>query len=94
MTDKPPIRIYVNKIENRIIFKNRTGYYLKLLTSETMALLGRTKDKMIQNENGEHVLHLGIMQVVLAHCNIFNKNYQHHSRASYTFFPNKLFAQL
>ena len=31
--------IYVNKIENRIIFKIKTGYYLKLLTPETMQLL-------------------------------------------------------
>ena len=37
------IKIYVNKIENRIIFKIKTGYYLELLTSETMKLLGSTK---------------------------------------------------
>ena len=29
--DNPSIRIYVNKIENRIIFKIKTGYYLVLL---------------------------------------------------------------
>ena len=39
--DNPSIRIYVNKIENRITFKIKTGYYLKLLTPETMKLLGR-----------------------------------------------------
>ena len=27
-TDNPSIRIYVNKIENRIMFKIKTGYYL------------------------------------------------------------------
>ena len=32
----PSIRIYVNKIENRITFKIKNGYYLELLTSETM----------------------------------------------------------
>ena len=31
-TDKPPIRIYVNKIENRVTFTINTTYYLKLLT--------------------------------------------------------------
>ena len=36
------MRIYVNKTENRITFK--TGYYLKLLMSETMRLLGSTKN--------------------------------------------------
>ena len=37
--DNTSIRIYVNKIENRISFKIKTGYYLELLTSETMKLL-------------------------------------------------------
>ena len=32
------IRINVNKIENKITFKIKTGYYLKLLTPETMKL--------------------------------------------------------
>ena len=30
------IIIYANNIENRITFKIKTGYYLKLLTPETM----------------------------------------------------------
>ena len=37
--DNPSIRIYVNKIENRITFKIKNGYYLDLLTPETMKLL-------------------------------------------------------
>ena len=28
--DNPSIRIYVNKIENRVAFKIKNGYYLKL----------------------------------------------------------------
>ena len=43
--DNPPIRIYVNKIENRITFKIKTEYYVELLTAETMKLLGSTKIK-------------------------------------------------
>ena len=43
--DSPSIRIYVNKIENRITFKTKTGYYLELSTTETMKLLGSTKIK-------------------------------------------------
>ena len=34
--DNPPIIIYINKIENRITFKIKSGYYLELLTPETM----------------------------------------------------------
>ena len=43
--DNPSIRIYVNKIENRITFKIKNGYYLELLSPETMKLLGSTESK-------------------------------------------------
>ena len=38
-TVNPSIKIYVNKIEDRIAFKMKTGYYLELLTPKTMKLL-------------------------------------------------------
>ena len=44
--DNPSIRIYVNKIENRITFKIKSGYYLELLTPETMKLLESTESKI------------------------------------------------
>ena len=48
--------MYVNKIENRIIFKIKTGYYLELLTPETMKLIGSTENKITKDKNGENVL--------------------------------------
>ena len=39
-TVNPSIRIYTNKIENRITFKIKTGYYIEILTPETMKVLG------------------------------------------------------
>ena len=66
--------IYVNKTENRITFKIKTGYYLELWTPETMKLLGNTKSKITKNENGENVPHLGITEVVVILCNIVNKD--------------------
>ena len=36
VTDNPSIMIYVNKVENRITFKTKVGYYLEFLTPETM----------------------------------------------------------
>ena len=36
------MRVYVNDKENRIILKIKRGYYLQLLTPETMKLLGST----------------------------------------------------
>ena len=44
--DEPPVQIYVNKIENRITFKIKKGYSLKILTPETMKLLGSTENKI------------------------------------------------
>ena len=79
VTGYPPIRIYINKIENRITFRITTGYYLEHLTSETLKLLGITKSKINKYENGENVAHLDINEVVLVHCNIINKDYQQNS---------------
>ena len=55
--DNPSIKIYANKIENRITFKIKTGYYFELLTPETMKLLGSTKSKITKDKNGENVSH-------------------------------------
>ena len=42
LTDNSPTRIYVNKIKNRIKFKIKI-YYLQLLNTETITLLGSNK---------------------------------------------------
>ena len=41
-----------------------------------MKLLGITKIKLSKDGNGENVPHLEINEVVLAHCNIVNNDYQ------------------
>ena len=93
-TDKPPIQIYINKIENRITFKIKKGYSLELLTKEIMKLLGSTKNKITKDKNGENVPHLEITEVVLVHCNMVNNDYQQDSRVLYTFVPNQSFDSL
>ena len=40
--DDPSIKTYVNKIENGIKVKIKRGYYLELLTPETIKLFGST----------------------------------------------------
>ena len=94
VTDNPSIMIYVNKIENRISFKIKTGYYLELSTSETMKLLGSTKSKITKGKNGENIPHLKINEAILVQCNIFNNDYLQNSRVLYTFVPNKSFGQV
>ena len=39
------------------MFKIKTGYYLELLTPETMKLLGSTKNNTAKDKNGENVPH-------------------------------------
>ena len=83
------VRIYINKIENIITFKVKTGYYLELLTPEKIKLPGSTENRITKDKNGKKVLHLEITEVVLVHCNIANNDYQKDSRVLYTFVPNK-----
>ena len=77
--DDPSIRIYVNKIENKITFTIKNGYYLELLTPETIKLLGSTESKTTKDKKGESVPHLEIVELALIHCNLVNNNYQQNS---------------
>ena len=88
------IYIYINKVENRITFKIKNGYFLELLTAETMKLLGSTESIITKDKNGENVPHLEITELVLVHCNLFNNDYQQDSRILYTFIPNKPFGSV
>ena len=84
----------MNKIENRVTFKIKNGYSLKLLMPETMKLLGSTENKITKDKNGENVPHLEITEVVLVHCNIANNDYQQDSRVLYPFVSKKPFGSL
>ena len=77
--------VYINKIVNRIAFKIKTEYFLKLLTPETMKLLGSTKSKIIKGENDENVPRLEITEVVLILCDIVNHDYQKDSSLIYIY---------
>ena len=92
--DNPSIRIYVNKMENRITFKIKSRYYLELLTPETMKLLGSTESKTTKDKKGENVPHLKVFELVLVHCNLVSNDYQQDSRILYTFVQNKTFGSL
>ena len=68
--------IHIDRIENIITFKIKTGYYLELLTLETIKLLGSTKSKITKDENSENVPHLEITDIILVHRNIVISDYQ------------------
>ena len=94
MTEDPPIEIYPNKVKSRIVFTVKTGYKLELLTPETMRILGSTKNVVDKDKNGETVLKLESVEVVLVHCDLVKNDYQHSSKVLFSFAPNKQFGQL
>ena len=73
--DKPSVKIFVNKTENRITFKIKNGYSIELLTPETMKLLRSTENKITKDKNGEDVRHLEITEKELVQCNIADNEY-------------------
>ena len=84
----PPIHVYINKINIRLVFKIKYGYKLELQTSETMKLFGSIKKLIDKTKNGEKY------QVVLVQCNLVDNHYQQKSRVLYIFTPNKSYAYL
>ena len=83
------MKIYANTINNRIVFKIKTGYKLELLSNERMKLLGSTKDIIDADKNSENVTRLENVEVVLVHCNLVNNSFQQASRLLFTFVLNK-----
>ena len=88
------VLIYVNEINNRIVFKIKSGYKLELLSKETMRLLGSSSDTIDGDKNIELVPKLESVDLVLVHCNVVNNNYQQASKVLFTFVPNKKYGQL
>ena len=86
--------MYINRIENRITFKIKNGYYLELLTPETMKLLESTESKITKDKNGENVTYLEVTELVLVHCNLVNNDCHQDLRILFTFVPNKSFGSL
>ena len=61
------------KIQLHLKLKN--GYYLELLTPETMKFIGSTECKITKDKNGENVSHLETVELVLVHSNLVNNDY-------------------
>ena len=59
-----------------------------------MKLLGIAKKDVDKYKDGEIVPKLESVEVVLVHCNLVKNDYQHTSKISFTFVPNKQFGQL
>ena len=92
--DVYPVLIYANEINNRVVFKIKSGYKLVLLSKETMKLLGSSVDIIDGDKNSELVPKLESVDLVLVHCNLVNNSYQQASKVLFMFLPNKKYGQL
>ena len=94
IADVSPVLIYVNEINNRIVFKIKSGYKLELLSKETMKLLGSLTDTIDGDKNSELVPKVESVDLVLVHFNLVNNSYQQAPKVLFTSVPNKKYVQL
>ena len=90
----PPIHIYINKINNRLVFKIKGRCKVELQTPETMKLFGCTKHLIEKTKNGENLPSIEVVEGVLCQCNLMDNQYQQKSNVLHTFTPNKSYAYL
>ena len=90
----PPIHIYINRINNRLVFKIKDGYKLELQTPETMKLYGSTKKLVDKTKNGENSPSLEVVEALLVQFSLEDNQYQQKSEVLYTFMPSKSYSYL
>ena len=86
--------ICVNKINNRIVFKIKSGYKVELLSKEMIKLLGSMSNSIDKDKNSKLVPKLKSVDLVLVHYNVVNNSYQQASKVLFIFVPNKKYGQL
>ena len=64
LTKIPPIHVYINRINNRLVFKIKDGYELELETPETIKLFGSREKLIDKTKNGENVPSFEVVEVV------------------------------
>ena len=84
----PPIHVYTNRVNNKLVFKIKDGYKLELETPETMKLFGSTKNVIDKTKNGENVPSLEVVEIVLVQFSSVDNKYQQKSEVLYIFMPN------
>ena len=65
LTTIPLIYVFINQINNKLVFKIKGGSKLELQIPEKMKLPGSTKKLIEKIKNGEHVSSLEAVKVVL-----------------------------
>ena len=94
LSTNPPVHIYINRINNALMFKINNRHKLELRTPEAMKLFGSTKKLIDKTKHEKNVPSIEVIDVVLVQCNLVDHQYQQKSFALYTFTPNKSYAYL
>ena len=87
LTTIPHIYVYINRINNRLVFDIKDGYKLELQMPETMKLFGSTKKLLGKTKNKENVLSLEVVEVVLVQWNLVDNHYRQKFEVLHTFTP-------
>ena len=61
LTTIPPIHVYINRINNRLVFKRKDGYKLELQTPVAMKLFDSTKELIDKTKYGGPVPSLEVV---------------------------------
>ena len=93
-TATSPMHVYINWIDNIVVFKIKDGYTLELQMPETMKLFSSTKKLTNKSENWDIVLSLEVVEVLLVPSNLVHNQYQPNSEILYTFMPSNSYAYL
>ena len=72
----PQNHVYINRINNRLVFQIKIGYKLELQTPKTIKLFGSTKKLIDKTKNGENVPSLEVVEVALVQCNLVDTQCQ------------------
>ena len=75
LTTVPPIHVYINRINNRLMFKIKDGNKLELQMPETRKLFGSTKKLIDKTKKGQKVSSLEVVEVVLFQCSLVDNEY-------------------
>ena len=94
LTTKSLIQVYINRINNRLVFKIKDGYEIELQTPKKMKLFGSTKTLIHKSKCWKKVLSLDEVEVVLVQCNLIDNQYQQKPEVLYTFTANSFYGYL
>ena len=94
LTTITPIYIYINRINNRLVFKIKDGYKLELKTPKTMKLSGTTKRLIDKTKRGRKRTKSEVFEEYLVQCNLVDNQHQQMSEVLYTFMFSKSYSYL